>query len=91
MHSNKRERVSEACAGDIIAAIGLKNTSTGDTICDESDPIILESIEFYEPVISQAIEARTRVIRKSSHPLSKNWQVKTPHLRSNMMTKRPRL
>ncbi len=59
MHSNKRERVSEACAGDIIAAIGLKNTSTGDTICDESDPIILESIEFYEPVISQAIEART--------------------------------
>jgi len=59
MHSNKRERVAEAIAGDIIAVIGLKDTSTGDTICDESDPIILEPIEFYEPVISQAIEART--------------------------------
>ena len=59
MHSNKRERVSEAVAGDIIAVIGLKDTSTGDTICDESDPIILETIEFYEPVISQAIEAKT--------------------------------
>ena len=59
MHSNKRERVSEAGAGDIIAVIGLKDTSTGDTICDEFNPIILEPIEFYEPVISQAIEART--------------------------------
>ncbi|MBW2595864.1 MAG: elongation factor G [Deltaproteobacteria bacterium] len=59
MHSNKRERVSEAGAGDIIAVIGLKETSTGDTICDESDPIILEPIEFHEPVISQAIEAKT--------------------------------
>ena len=59
MHSNKRERVTEAVAGDIIAVIGLKDTSTGDTICDESAPIILEPIEFYEPVISQAIEART--------------------------------
>ncbi len=59
MHSNKRERVAEAGAGDIIAVIGLKDTSTGDTICDESDPIILEPIEFYEPVISQAIEAKT--------------------------------
>ena len=59
MHSNKRERVSEAGAGDIIAVIGLKDTSTGDTICDEANPIILERIEFYEPVISQAIEAKT--------------------------------
>ncbi|MBW2599680.1 MAG: elongation factor G [Deltaproteobacteria bacterium] len=59
MHSNKRERIAEAIAGDIVAVIGLKDTSTGDTICDESDPIILEPIEFYEPVISQAIEAKT--------------------------------
>jgi len=59
MHSNKRERVPEAVAGDIIAAIGLKDTTTGDTICDESDQIILEAIESYEPVISQAIEAKT--------------------------------
>jgi elongation factor G len=59
MHANKRERVSEAGAGSILAVVGLKNTLTGDTVCDESHPIILESIEFYEPVISQAIEAKT--------------------------------
>ncbi len=59
MHSNKRERVKEAGAGDIIAVVGLKDTSTGDTISDESHPIILERIESYEPVISQAIEAKT--------------------------------
>ncbi|MEA1935717.1 MAG: elongation factor G [Thermodesulfobacteriota bacterium] len=59
MHANKRERVEEVGAGDIIAVVGLKDTTTGDTICDESHPIILESMEFYEPVITQAIEART--------------------------------
>jgi len=59
MHANKRERVNEAGAGSILAVIGLKNTSTGETICDESHPIVLEPIEFYEPVISQAIEAKT--------------------------------
>ncbi len=59
MHANKRERVEEVGAGDIIAVIGLKNATTGDTICDESHPIILEPMEFYEPVITQAIEART--------------------------------
>lgn len=59
MHANKRERVIEAGAGNILAVVGLKETSTGDTLCDESNPIILEPIEFYEPVISQAIEAKT--------------------------------
>jgi len=59
MHANKRERVEQCGAGDIIAVIGLKNTTTGDTICDESHPILLETIEFYEPVISQAVEAKT--------------------------------
>jgi len=59
MHANKRERVTEAGAGNILAAVGLKETSTGDTLCDELSPIVLEPIEFYEPVISQAIEAKT--------------------------------
>ena len=59
MHANKRERVTEAGAGNIVAVVGLKETSTGDTLCDESSPIVLEPIEFYEPVISQAIEAKT--------------------------------
>jgi elongation factor G len=59
MHANKRERIDQAAAGDIIAVMGLKETTTGDTLCDEGHPIILEKIEFYEPVISQAIEAKT--------------------------------
>lgn len=59
MHSNKRERIDSASAGDLVAVLGLKETATGDTLCDETRPIILEQMEFYEPVISQAIEAKT--------------------------------
>jgi elongation factor G len=59
MHANKRERVEQAGAGDIIAIMGLKEITTGDTICDEAHPILLEKIDFYEPVISLAIEAKT--------------------------------
>ncbi|MCG2739671.1 MAG: elongation factor G [Syntrophaceae bacterium] len=59
MHANKRERVEQAGAGDIVAVLGLKEITTGDTICDEAHPILLEPIDFYEPVISQAIEAKT--------------------------------
>ena len=59
MHANKRERVEQATAGEIIAVMGFKDITTGDTICDEAHPILLESIEFYEPVISLAIEAKT--------------------------------
>jgi len=60
MHSNHREEIKEICAGDIGAIVGLKNTFTGDTLCDENAPIILESIEFPEPVISVAIEPKTK-------------------------------
>ena len=59
MHANKRERIDQCGAGDIVAVVGLKDTTTGNTICDESHSILLEPIEFYEPVISQAIEAKT--------------------------------
>jgi elongation factor G len=59
MHANKRERIDEALAGDIVAATGLKDTSTGDTLCLEAQPIQLEAIEFPEPVISVAVEPRT--------------------------------
>ena len=59
MHANKRERIERCGAGDIVAVLGLKDTTTGNTICDESHPILLEPIEFYKPVISQAIEAKT--------------------------------
>lgn len=60
MHANKQEEVEEVYAGEIAAAIGLKNTTTGDTLCDPDNPIILEKMEFPEPVISVAIEPKTR-------------------------------
>ena len=60
MHANKREDISEILAGDICAAVGLKNVGTGDTICDESHPIALESITFAVPVISVAVEPKTK-------------------------------
>ncbi|MGA3024175.1 MAG: elongation factor G [Bryobacteraceae bacterium] len=60
MHSNKREEITEVLAGDICAAVGLKNVVTGDTICDEKAPILLEKIDFPEPVIQLAIEPKTK-------------------------------
>jgi elongation factor G len=59
MYANKRERIDEAIAGDIVAATGLKDVTTGDTLCVETHPIRLETIEFPEPVISVAVEPRT--------------------------------
>jgi elongation factor G len=60
MHANKREEVQEVLAGDIAAAVGLKTVSTGDTVCEERHPIVLESIEFPTPVIQLAIEPKTK-------------------------------
>src|SRR5581483_8016432 len=60
MHANHREDIDEAFAGDIVAIVGLKQTFTGDTLCDPDKPIILESIKFPEPVISVAIEPKTK-------------------------------
>ncbi len=60
MHANHREDIEEVFSGDIEAAVGLKNTTTGDTLCDEKAPIILESMEFPEPVIRVAIEPKTK-------------------------------
>jgi len=61
MHANKREEISEVFAGDICAAVGLRNASTGDTICDRKHPVVLEAIQFPEPVISVAIEPKTKL------------------------------
>ncbi|MDR1727942.1 MAG: elongation factor G [Acidobacteriota bacterium] len=60
MHANKREEIKEVYCGDIAAAVGLKNVATGDTICDKQNPIVLEAIEFPTPVISVAIEPKTK-------------------------------
>src|SRR4051812_9596730 len=60
MHANKREEIKEVYAGDIAAAVGLKSVSTGDTMCDEKHPIVLEAMDFPKPVISLAIEPKTK-------------------------------
>ncbi|MEI3609448.1 elongation factor G [Pseudogracilibacillus sp. SO10305] len=60
MHANSREEIAEIHCGEIAAAVGLKDTATGDTLCDEKHPVILESMEFPEPVISVAIEPKTK-------------------------------
>jgi elongation factor G len=60
MHANKREEIQEIYAGDICAAVGLRTVSTGDTICDDKDPVILESIDFPTPVIQLAVEPKTK-------------------------------
>ena len=60
MHSNSRQEIKEVLAGDIAAAVGLKDVTTGDTLCSESDPIVLERMEFPEPVISVAVEPKSK-------------------------------
>jgi elongation factor G len=60
MHANKREEIKSASSGEIVAAVGLKGTTTGDTLCEENYPLVLESIEFPEPVISMAIEPKAK-------------------------------
>jgi elongation factor G len=60
MHANKREEIKEVYSGDIAAAVGLRSVSTGDTLCDEKHPIVLESMDFPKPVISLAIEPKTK-------------------------------
>jgi elongation factor G len=75
MHANKREELTEVFAGDIVAAVGLKSVSTGDTICDEAHPIVLESMDFPAPVISVAIEPKTKADQeKLGNALSKLTQ-----------------
>ncbi len=72
MHANKRRELEQVFAGDIVAIVGLKNTTTGDTICDEKHPVILESMEFPDPVIELAIEPKTKAGQgKMSEALAK--------------------
>jgi len=75
MHANKREEIKECVAGDIVAAVGLKSSLTGDTLCDEGNAVILEAMEFPEPVISVAIEPKTKAAQeKLSQALAKLGQ-----------------
>ena len=77
MHANKREEIKEVRAGDIAAAIGLKDVTTGDTLCDEKAPIILERMEFPEPVISIAVEPKPRLTKRRWAWLWAVWLRKT--------------
>ena len=77
MHANKREDIEKVYSGDIAAAVGLKVTTTGDTLCDEKHEIILESMEFPDPVIEIAIEPKTKAGQEKMVLLWQNWQKKT--------------
>src|SRR5579872_989010 len=86
MHANTREEIKEAYAGEIVALVGLKDTGTGDTLCEESSPIVLEKITFPEPVISLAIEPQTKADQEKLGLALKRlteedptFQVKTNH------------
>jgi elongation factor G len=81
MHANKREEIKQIVAGDIVAAVGLRNASTGDTLCDETSPIVLESIEFPEPVISIAIEPKTKADQEKLGTSLQKLAVEDPSFR----------
>ncbi|MDH3495961.1 MAG: elongation factor G [Gemmatimonadota bacterium] len=88
MHANKREEIREVRAGDIAAAIGLKDTKTGDTLCDEDDPVILEAMRFPEPVISVAIEPKTKADQEKLSTALQKLQEEDPtfHVRTDPET-----
>jgi len=81
MHANKREDIKEVLAGDIAAAVGLKFTTTGDTLCDENNPVILEAMEFPEPVISIAVEPKTKADQEKLGSSLQKLAVEDPSFR----------
>ncbi len=83
MHANKREEITEILAGDICAAVGLKNVSTGDTVCDEKHPVLLESIDFPAPVIQLAIEPKTKADQEKMGMAINKLATEDPTLKVN--------
>jgi elongation factor G len=81
MHANKREEIKEVLAGDIAAAVGLRQTTTGDTLCDEDKPVILERMEFPEPVIHVAIEPKTKADSDKMGVALQRLQMEDPSFR----------
>jgi len=78
MHANKREEVTSVSAGEIIACVGLKTALTGDTLCDPDRPVLLESIEFPEPVMQIAIEPKTKADQEKMGTPFSSWRRKIP-------------
>lgn len=83
MHANHRSEITEVYAGDIAAAVGLKDTTTGDTLCDEKNPVILESMEFPEPVIHVAIEPKTKADQDKMAAALQKLQEEDPTFRAH--------
>ena len=83
MHADKQQIIDEAVAGDIVAVVGLKKTATGDTICDEEKPILIEKIHFPEPVISMAIEPTTKADQDKLAKALKKMEEEDPSFRVN--------
>jgi elongation factor G len=81
IHANKRERVDSAGAGNITGVVGLKNSSTGDTLCSIDNPILLEKIEFFEPVISVAVEPKTLRDQEKIDQVLEKYTAEDPTLR----------
>jgi elongation factor G len=81
MHANKRERVEEVGAGNIVGVVGLKESSTGETLCSQDHPVLLEKIEFYEPVISIAVEPKTRADQEKFDEVLEKFIAEDPTLR----------
>ncbi|MEA1969876.1 MAG: elongation factor G [Thermodesulfobacteriota bacterium] len=84
MHANKRERVTEASAGEIVGIVGLKDSSTGETLCSEKDPVLLEKMEFDKPVISIAIEPKTHADQEKLDEVLKKFTIEDPTLKVNI-------
>ena len=81
MHANKKERVDEAGAGTIVGVVGLKDSSTGETLCSSEYPVLLEQIEFYKPVISVAIEPKTHSDQEKLEEVLDKYLAEDPTLK----------
>jgi len=81
MHANKRERIDEAGAGSIVGVVGLKASSTGETLCSSDQPVLLEKMEFYEPVISMAVEPKTHADQEKLEEVLEKYTAEDPTLK----------
>ena len=81
MHANKRERVDAVGPGSIVGVVGLKESSTGETLCQQDKPVLLEQMEFYEPVISVAVEPKTHADQEKLQQVLDKFMAEDPTLR----------
>ena len=85
MHSNKREERDSVSTGEIVAAVGLKNVKTGHTLCDEKNQVLLESMDFPEPVVAVSVSQLVKVIKILFQRVCRSWEKKIQPLRFLLM------